>query len=364
MYILAVNQYDEDMSQGFESAPRPIEPEPEGQKPDVVKTPEQPLSLEAVEIIMQKVQDINQKETAFHGVTHNNAKANEELQDKGLLIGGKVQDRYKYEEEHKAIAIREKLNNLESILRDGLLGISKNAGSSENRTREEWVKSARKDRRSFVYFNIIGRDLENVKQSDYTRGSNALGVIFALDTFKEDLEGFSESRKKIYEEMGYADHYEKDGGDYYVYPSNDSSYKSKTFGSNSTGSHKIELEHPINSGKFKTIRKHGDPNNGFALSFRVAPRFFKGIVTEADKPFSPYIKEEEQQKYKQERVDEIVSRMMKIDVGKENLLLPIYDFEGNLLWPKQMSYEEVKKFVAERDKKEGNPAENPPTETG
>jgi hypothetical protein len=31
--------------------------------------------------------------------------------------------------------------------------------------------------------------------------------------------------------------------------------------------------------------------------------------------------------------------------------LPLFDLDGNLLWPKQMSYEEVKAFVAERDDK-------------
>lgn len=34
---------------------------------------------------------------------------------------------------------------------------------------------------------------------------------------------------------------------------------------------------------------------------------------------------------------------------KENALLPLYDAAGDLLWPKRMSYEEVKKFVAERE---------------
>jgi len=31
-------------------------------------------------------------------------------------------------------------------------------------------------------------------------------------------------------------------------------------------------------------------------------------------------------------------------------LIPAYNESGDLLWPKQMSYEEVKRFVAERDK--------------
>ena len=37
---------------------------------------------------------------------------------------------------------------------------------------------------------------------------------------------------------------------------------------------------------------------------------------------------------------------------KLDRLVPIYDKQGNLLWPKQMSYEEVKEFVAQCDAKD------------
>ena len=50
------------------------------------------------------------------------------------------------------------------------------------------------------------------------------------------------------------------------------------------------------------------------------------------------------------RANEITSIMLKIYKGKEELLIPIYDFRGNLWWPKRMSYEEVKKFIEERNK--------------
>jgi hypothetical protein len=50
--------------------------------------------------------------------------------------------------------------------------------------------------------------------------------------------------------------------------------------------------------------------------------------------------------------------MLDVFKDRANLLLPIYDLVGNLLWPKQMSYEEVKKFVAERDKNAGTEETN------
>jgi len=34
---------------------------------------------------------------------------------------------------------------------------------------------------------------------------------------------------------------------------------------------------------------------------------------------------------------------------KSSCLLPVYDENGNLLWPRQISYEEVKQFVDARD---------------
>ena len=50
------------------------------------------------------------------------------------------------------------------------------------------------------------------------------------------------------------------------------------------------------------------------------------------------------------RAQEIATIMQEEYKNKQELNLPIYDVDGNLYWPKQMTYEEVKKFVAERDK--------------
>lgn len=43
--------------------------------------------------------------------------------------------------------------------------------------------------------------------------------------------------------------------------------------------------------------------------------------------------------------------MLELYKGKSEFLIPIYSVEGNLLWPKQMTYEEVKRFVSEKDKR-------------
>ncbi len=41
--------------------------------------------------------------------------------------------------------------------------------------------------------------------------------------------------------------------------------------------------------------------------------------------------------------------MLEQNKDKPERLLPVYDAFGNLHWPKQMPYEEVKEFVEKRD---------------
>ena len=52
----------------------------------------------------------------------------------------------------------------------------------------------------------------------------------------------------------------------------------------------------------------------------------------------------------QEAALQIAQMMKRIDQDNVERILPIYDIDGNLLWPKQMSYEEVKQLETERDK--------------
>lgn len=75
---------------------------------------------------------------------------------------------------------------------------------------------------------------------------------------------------------------------------------------------------------------------GFALHYRVAPRFIKGIIYKGNNP--------------EDFVKNIENIYRDVYVDKLSQAIPVYDIDGNLLWPKQMNYEEVKKFVKERDK--------------
>ena len=93
---------------------------------------------------------------------------------------------------------------------------------------------------------------------------------------------------------------------------------------------------------------------GFILCHRVAPRLFSGIVLSPGKE-NPVKGEGAGRNFIEDtdyapHVQKIVDEMMEADKEKPELLVPIYDLYGNLLWPKQMPYEEVKKLVADREK--------------
>lgn len=99
------------------------------------------------------------------------------------------------------------------------------------------------------------------------------------------------------------------------------------------------------------------------------PLIFKGIIL-GDTPFDPKSKQLASRpvKYlldsKYDIADEadtkkglefirkyVVIKMIQMAKKHPERALPIYNTDGDLLWPKQMSYKEVKAFVAQRDAK-------------
>lgn len=158
--------------------------------------------------------------------------------------------------------------------------------------------------------------------------------------------------------------------------------------------------------KSKTyISRGGGTLEGYQLKYRVAPRFLKGIVLysgrqktheEAQKELQ-VIKDQYEKMVQYNRyhgytskpfdmnkmlesirggqtenenylpdVQKLFQSMIEVDKDRPDWLLPIYDIYGNLWWPKQMTYEEVKEFVAERErkKKEAEEENNKETDSG
>src|SRR3989344_3142581 len=311
------------------------------------KTPESELSPEVLEKVMAKVQDVNEKNTAVHSIR-----------------------------QHKVANKKEftaRLDDLKKILQEGLLG--QPYREKDTITKKEWAEYARKRGDAFVFFNKVGYDIDKLEDSDWIAGQheNPLAIIFNVEQFKSNEESEAD------------------------YTRNTEPFKTKTYGINSEG-RIIYKADPEPSDRKRTVVPF--PEMGYALTFRVAPRFFKGIVLRADRErtdeelakiksknrekrlhenierglsadeASRYYKTTSQfydadisdlrKRYKyieqadeeaiQKRVGDIVSIMRNANPENEKLFLPIYDIRGNLWWPKKMSHEEVKKFVEERDK--------------
>ncbi len=300
----------------FESQPeQELEKEPEIKIPEDIEKLEEELSPEIIEKIMEKVQDIAKPEVGYHVIQNVDNHTQPEL--------------------------------LKQILKDGLLGADffSDAMRSKAASKEDWAKSI-KQRNAVIFFNITGRGSERfylkgdeteIAKSNYVDVANQgkVIVLFNLEKFKEE-----ESTLKKRNEGG----------------------RPRLIKKNNTyqGDHFDKITDYSEDGV--------DTEYGFILRQRVAPRFFTGIVIKLTRPLTQWEIQKGIQEGKREfdlihnygaeninalvpEAQRIANVMQKTDKGKEELLVPIYDIRGNLLWPKKMYREEVKKFVEERDSK-------------
>lgn len=290
---------------------------------------ESELSPEAIEKIMEKVRDIYAYGTAY------------------TSIPGEKQDN----EEGK----------LESILRNGLIG--KDWTNKDKRRKpispEQWRKDVR-ERLNPVHFNIVGRTLaynyldQGKKYIDETlkefreetepgkagkpfprmRGINNVWrppyIVFDISSFRELDTLFNEDNQKG---------------------------SSRTYRINAP---QDEVDTTPDSDNKMGV----GAEFGFQLHHRLPPRLITGVVVYNDNPAE---------------IEKIVETMKTV-FSDPKKMIPIYSLEGSrglwppnvksgamrtmneyeeflkksatfsLVWPKQMSYEEVQNFIAERDK--------------
>lgn len=349
------------MSENFEKfKPEPqLEPvsETEKSEPKI----EEELSPEVIEGIMAKILNIDQSEIGY-----------------------------------SAICGLEKTNpeRMESILSNGLLGqdffTRENIGPRKNaqeNAKRDFIEGIKK-KQAVAFFNITGRsgglyvsdqnrsnpiEIANSYWVRDNRGGNMTAVIlFDISPFEEEeptrLRGKPKSgpgsdKERLFDQKNRTFRSDDNRPEEYL------KWKATGFDPNE----RIKSYNDYNGGI--------DTEMGFVLSHRVAPRYFTGIVI---KPFRSMLEEEIHQelqnrtnrygyysasdkkdflsyanleRIEDERSDELLKEakriaelMKKVSKGKINLLVPIYDVHGNLLWPKQMSYEEVKKIVTGREK--------------
>lgn len=322
------------------------------------ETLEQPFSPEKVEMIMKKVKDINEQGTAFTVFSPFNTNR----------------------EKDPTIAAQDDVSKLKAVLENGLLGRDQSRKDEVGQivTKETWKKDV-KQRKARVYFNIVGREIadhdterpghikkiEEYRFFEWLKGS--LAIIFDLSSFKEELPG-----GKL------PDSYFQVGGEV--------DEKSRKF--------RVTKDDRWMPGVLDSRIPVSDEDYGFNLSFRVPPRFFTGILfrmyrrlskeeleEKISKAYSKQVEGRGKILYRTEKeieqlieneksdlrhriesnpftletrsevlrakAEKIAQLMLEVNRDKPDNLIPIYDIHGNLWWPKQMSYKEVKRHADE-----------------
>ncbi len=250
-----------------------------------IPSPEaQGLSPEVLNLVMAKVQSIDTEGVGFHSI-----------------LG-----------DHKG---KEDKESVKQVLKDGLLG----GPWADNKGL--WASMARTQRKGPLWFNIVGRasDGGSVAEARWSRYKK-FTILFNLDSFQEvkvpSGRALKEAKKKDV----------------------------------STASFAHLQSHEYSADPDGLWRGEKDPNSnwGFILQYRVAPRFFTGVV------LGPGSSDGQTRNlagdFNEKDLEELIGTMMAADKDNPGLLLPIYDLRGNLLWPQSMSYEEVKKKVEENKK--------------
>lgn len=211
------------------------------------------------------------------------------------------------------LAWTDKKDMVRKILKDGLLGSSLADNERKSIDRQKWVKNVREIKKGEVHYNILGRyktgsgRITPHMSDAFYLGTNSVVIIFDSSKFKEEAP-------------------EK---------------------------HKEEFTEKINTSRKKISDSKSmlDGGLGFTLSHRVAPRFFKGLVFTTAYTSVPKFNDE--QIAAANKLAQELTELMTVNVkdDKSSVLLPVYDINGNLYWPKSMSYEEIKKFIVNRDEK-------------
>lgn len=323
------------------------------QQPDKENAPEQELSPEAIEQLMESVQDIHTPGNAYT-VLVNRGK------DSGSSRYGMLQE----------------------ILKTGLLGTKQNY---EEINPIAWKQNVTQERKGHVHFNIVGRSRNHVGGDDRLLDSSIKRKpplpVPAERAMRYNywLQGHLEQNIKdkpidLIITFDISDYEELFGGES-TQNREASSEKTHTFRHNDSwpwlSSDKVqEVRRVIEEGDQENIaalkqdpyyRIYFTPDGkpipsseyGFVLSHRVAPRKLKGVVMSVDPPTENHVTGKFHILPPEEIKGEarkIANAMIEATQEGGKAILPIYDIAGNLWWPKQMSYKEVKRFVAEKKK--------------
>jgi hypothetical protein len=291
------------------------------------------LSPEVIEIIMAKIADIDKKGTAYTRVTvfgsHNYGQ--EQFYSR-LTQGFDTLDEIEIFRKRESEFINQVENQRTA---EGLAVVGKILA--------EGVCGRIKDnKKNLVYFNIVGRSIDTwheepmstmeIDKSYHSGRDGSVTLIFDVTGMNELPPGHALKE----EGLENRDAYRSDSPEMVdIWKGLIKKHPGLKLGDDILKNYAPRGEHN------ESFDENGfpiqDPEFGFVLSGGVPLEKFKGIVLKGDK------------KHLEEWVASLVNLIEEKCANKPENILPIYDTQGNLWWSKQMSYEEVKKFVAERD---------------
>lgn len=280
------------MEEGEQTGPKPEEMNvtpPPPPEPDQTETEKSPEEVEAEKAAMEKVMDIDT-----------------------FGIGLHVCDR----------------KELAPILNHGILGKGE---SSPIVTKQSWAKDIKERGPLHVFANIIGESQESERGQDVwgkklpkpeigglhyiSHPSTRFIILFDKNYYKQEPPGREGDKQK-----------------------------SRTYRADQRGMYDDRYKFPTSE-------------YGYHFANRIPPKIFRGIVFKKAKSKSGL-----EEKYYEQEIEEddvqalngFVQEIIQIQyrsIKRPDMANPIYDIHGKLWWPRQMTYEQVKQFVAERDAK-------------
>lgn len=298
-------------------------PKPEIPKQEVELTPE------VIEIVMRKVEDICTSGTAYHVFN-----ANRYDKKKEILV---------------------------DVLRDGILGLTQERIQEQQRLHQEkkdapytqrgaYVEDVRGGELPRLWFDIVGRSkgtygIENsywMNSYRYNRAPINIAIVFDLLDFTDGIGGREEYLEQL-EDLKKSGS-EKPADDYIRNHSRIGTY----FPADTRGP-KDPAETDWWNRNNQTMSASDE---GHVLFGRISPRYFKGIVLKVnnleESKETNSLEEERDPVIIQNEMKKIVDLQLKVYKLKPDNLIPIYDTRGNLLWPKQMNHEDLKKEEEEK----------------
>lgn len=299
-------------------------------QPEQVEQTDQPefeLTPKIEAEIMDKVQDINEIGVGYSSVTD-------------------------YSNDCKKF----NLDKINKTLDHGLLGSFGNRRVRPDFAKtDDWMNRFRQREVAWTFFNIVGRTFgpiddrkisSNINTGWGSGNHNSINFLIDLSKFEEIAPG--SSRMKRAKPMTYFS--QDDLGTGWSEGMTREKYREKQK-DNPNFQEYLEKGYFTKDGDF--TRVHSD--RGF-MAPRIPRRCLTGIAIGKSEELTDPLKIAEDLK---EPVEEIIKLQIELYKKNSRLMLPIYDTIGNLLWPKQMSYEEVKEFVTKREEAKGEEEEEP-----